>query len=104
MKNKENLSQTAVAIRQCKKRAVKLLNERETRLAKDCENKRIKVVRNIKANKVNSVWLEIKPRSNEKDNKVFWSMQITNCLNRQDKQPTDDFNLFPNLTVSKILY
>lgn len=32
MKNKENLSQTAAAIRQRKRRAAEALNERETRL------------------------------------------------------------------------
>ena len=42
MKNKENLSQTAAAIRQRKRRAAESLDERETRIAKDRENKRIK--------------------------------------------------------------
>ncbi|CAB4406400.1 unnamed protein product [Rhizophagus irregularis] len=42
MKNKKNLSQTAAAIRQRKRRATESLDERETRLTNDCENKRIK--------------------------------------------------------------
>ncbi|CAG8550720.1 12210_t:CDS:2 [Rhizophagus irregularis] len=42
MKNKKNLSQTAAAIRQRKRRAAESLNERETHLTNNCENKRIK--------------------------------------------------------------
>ncbi|CAG8606715.1 20363_t:CDS:2 [Rhizophagus irregularis] len=42
MKNKKNLSQTAAAIRQRKRRAAESLDERETHLTKDRENKRIK--------------------------------------------------------------
>ncbi|CAB4417166.1 unnamed protein product [Rhizophagus irregularis] len=42
MKNKKNLSQTAAAIRQRKRRAAESLDERETRLTNDRENKRIK--------------------------------------------------------------
>ncbi|CAB4484568.1 unnamed protein product [Rhizophagus irregularis] len=37
-----NLSQTAAAIRQRKRRAAESLNERETHLTNNCENKRIK--------------------------------------------------------------
>ncbi|CAB5207957.1 unnamed protein product [Rhizophagus irregularis] len=42
MKNKKNLSQTAAAIRQCKRRAAESLDERKTRLTNDRKNKRIK--------------------------------------------------------------
>ncbi|PKK57792.1 hypothetical protein RhiirC2_797400 [Rhizophagus irregularis] len=42
MKNKKNLSQTAAAIRQHKRRAAELLDEHKTRLTNDRKNKRIK--------------------------------------------------------------
>uniref|UniRef100_U9SKQ4 Helitron helicase-like domain-containing protein n=1 Tax=Rhizophagus irregularis (strain DAOM 181602 / DAOM 197198 / MUCL 43194) TaxID=747089 RepID=U9SKQ4_RHIID len=42
MKNKKNLSQTAATIRQRKRRTAESLDERETRLTNDYENKQIK--------------------------------------------------------------
>ncbi len=44
MKNKENPSQTATLIRQCKRRVAEILDEREMHLTNDHENKKRKKV------------------------------------------------------------
>ena len=88
MKNKENLSQTAAAIRQRKRRAAESLDERETRLTNDRENKRIK--KSLEPSKQREARLtrNRKQKQKERGRRVLETADV--CLNRQDEPLPDD--------------
>src|SRR2546430_13408443 len=89
MKNKENLSQTPAVIRQRKRRAEESLDERELRLAKNHENKRIK--KSLETSKQSESRLARNRTQKQRERQRRVLEYADKRLNRQVQQPTDNF-------------
>ena len=105
MKNKENLSQTAAAIRQRKRRAAASLDEHETRLTNDRENKRIKKSLETSKQREARLTRNRKQKQKERGRHILETADV--CLNCQDEPLSDNLHkiypvcneFFPSITL-----